>query len=128
MRTEKRSRRGRALVLPVVAQPREQRGRQGHRAVLGALSVAHPDELACAIDVACFEPQSLAEAKAERVDGGEGHAAHGMTNGAEQGAHLAGAEHHRQHARLVDAKQVEHGPVALQRVDEEEAPARERQC
>jgi hypothetical protein len=44
-----------------------------------------------------------------------------MANGGKQRTDLDGAEYDRKHLRLVDAEQVEHGPVAVQRVDEEEA-------
>jgi hypothetical protein len=44
-----------------------------------------------------------------------------VERGAQHCAHLVRAEHDGQHARLVDAQEIEHGPVPMQRVDEEEA-------
>ncbi len=67
-----------------------------------------------------LEAEALAEPQPERVDGAESHASDGVTNASEQRAHLGGAQHGGQHPRLVDSQELEHGPVALQRVGAEE--------
>ena len=118
---EERGGGARALGLPVPAQTREQRARERDAAVLGALAIAHPHREAGTVDVAGLEPEPLVEAQAESVDGGEGHAPHGVAHGAEHGAHLLRAEDDGEHARLVDTKDVEDAPVTLHGVDEEEA-------
>jgi len=63
-----------------------QRARQRHAAVDAALAVAHPDEEALGVDVACLEGEALAEAEAEGVDRGECDASHRVADGAEHGA------------------------------------------
>ena len=109
----------RALLLPVASQASEQGPGQRHASVLGA--VAYPDHQAVGVDVGRLEAQAFAEAQAERVDGAEGHPADGVLDGGEQRAHFRGAEHGGQHARLVDAKQLEHRPVATEGMGAEEA-------
>jgi hypothetical protein len=78
-----------------VPQLREQRPRQRHATVSYAFAVAHPDHEALGVDVSRFKAQAFAEAKTERVDSGERHAAHRVAHGAEHRAHLARAQHHR---------------------------------
>jgi hypothetical protein len=70
-----------------------------------------------------LESQALAKTQAERVDRAERHAADGMTDSREQRAHFCCAEHRQQHAGLVDAEQLEHWPVATERVGAEERTA-----
>jgi hypothetical protein len=109
-----------SLLPPVPTQPRQQRPRQRDAPVDAALAVAHPDQQAVGVDVAGLQREPLPQPQPECVDGGEGDAAHRVTNGSEQCPRLAGAEHHRERPRLVDPEQAEDAPLALQRVQQEE--------
>jgi len=103
-------------MLPVVARASEQRSRQGHAAILGALAIAHPGHEPLGVDVGRLEAQAFTEAQPESVDGTERHATDGVAGAGEQRAHLGGAQHGGQHPRLVDPQELEHGPVAVERV------------
>lgn len=70
--------------------------------------------------MAALQADSLVETEAERVDGGERHAAHRMSNDLENGAHFSGAQDDRQHAGPMNAQEVEDRRVALHRAEEEE--------
>ncbi len=103
-----------------MAQASEPRSRQWHAAILGGLAVAHPDHQAVGVDVRRLEAEALAEPQPERVDGAERHAADGVPDAGEQRANLFGAEHRGQIPGLVDPEQLEHRPIAAERVGAEE--------
>ena len=62
---------GMAVSAPVLAQQLKRRVRQQNIAVLGALAAVDMDHHARAIDIGDFEMESLVQAQAAGVDGGE---------------------------------------------------------
>lgn len=92
-----------------MTQPREQRSRQRHGAIAGALPLTHGDEQTSAIDMLGFEPEPFTKPQPERVNRRQRHAPYRVPHQCQHLTDLQTAQDHGQALRDLHAQQVEHG-------------------
>jgi len=83
--------------------------RQGHRTVLAALAVAHPDQHPLAVDILRLHAHPFGNPQATAVDQGQGHLHDGVVNITEDRLHFPEGEDHGEFFALGRPHQVEQG-------------------